>query len=107
MLHTCNKTEIPPKPNKKAVKIILTEIFLTITAETLLIPFVISKKPVIRGLIKLVSIRKNSKTGDKNTHKLERIPLDFKIEITLENITTNPPITKIVLILLVLYMLCY
>ena len=28
ILRTCNKTEIPPKPRKKAVSKMLTEIFL-------------------------------------------------------------------------------
>ena len=52
--------------------------------------------------IKELSICKKLKTEVSTSTKLLKIPLDFKIEITLENITTKPPIIKIVEILLVI-----
>ena len=56
MLSTWSNTEIPPKPSKKAVKIIFIESFLQAIEDIELIPFVISKKPQIRGLINELSI---------------------------------------------------
>ena len=56
ILQTCNKIEIPPNPSKKLVKIILIEISLIAMLEIKEIPLVISKKPVKRGVIKLVLI---------------------------------------------------
>jgi len=72
------------------------EICFVFIREILLIPLVISKKPVIIGLIKEVSICKMLKRGIKSKEKLCNKPLLFKIEITLEKMTTNPPISKIV-----------
>ena len=42
------------------------------------------------------------KIGVSTRIKQFKIPLDFRIDITLENITTNPPIIKIVEMLLVM-----
>ena len=50
--------EIPPKPSKNAVKIRFKESFLQAMEEMVLIPLVISKKPVKSPGIKLVSICK-------------------------------------------------
>ncbi len=72
------------------------EICFVFYKKILLIPLVISKKPVIIGLIKEVSICKMLKRGIKKKKKLCNKPLLFKIEITLEKMTTNPPISKIV-----------
>lgn len=102
ILRTWSNTEIPPNPKRKAVKIILIESFLQAIKEIELIPFVISKKLQIRGVIKEVSICKKLNNGEIQVEKKESNPLDFKMEITLENITTNPPINNIVEILLVI-----
>ena len=59
-------------------------------------PLVISKKPLIKGGAKDVSILNACRIGAKQLDKIWIIPLDFKIDITLENITTNPPISRIV-----------
>ena len=100
ILSTCNKTEIPPKPSKKAVINILIESFLQVILEMLLIPFVISKKPVNKGSIKEGEICIKLKNGVAIISIICVIPLDFKIEIMEEKMTTNPPITKIDFILL-------
>ena len=102
MPHTCKRIEIPPKPNKKEVNIIFIESFLQAILEIEAIPFVISINPLMRGIQKEVSILINSKTGVINIEVLFRIPLDFKIEIILENNTINPPIRKIVEVALVI-----
>ena len=102
ILRTWSNTEIPPNPKRKAVKIILIESFLQAIKEIELIPFVISKKLQIRGVIKEVSICKKLNNGEIQVEKKESNALDFKMEITLENITTNPPINNIVEILLVI-----
>ena len=90
------------------------EICFVFIREILLIPLVISKKPVIIGLIKEVSICKMLKRGIKSKEKLCNKPLSTKnmlynnqtntflnvinmyISEILEKITTNPPISKIV-----------
>ena len=100
ILSTCNKTEIPPKPSKKAVINILIESFLQAILEMLLIPFVISKNPVNSGSIKEGEICVKLKNGVAMISIICVIPLDFKIEIMEEKMTTNPPITKIDFILL-------
>lgn len=56
MLQTCNKTDIPPKPSKKAEIIMFIESLLEAMQEIELMPFVISKKPLIRGEAKVVSM---------------------------------------------------
>lgn len=61
ILKTCSNTDIPPKPSKKAVNIILIEIFLQAILEIELIPFVISKNPEINGAAKEKSIFRVSK----------------------------------------------
>lgn len=96
MLKTCNKTESPPNPNKIAVTIILKEIFFNFIIEIILIPFVISNKPVKIDAIKLDGIPKKLKMGSNKMQTKFVIPLIFKIEITTENSTTNPPIIRIV-----------
>ena len=100
ILSTCNITEIPPKPSKKAVINILIEIFLQAILEILLIPFVISKNPVNIGSIKEGEICIKLKNGVAVISIICVIPLDFKIEMMEEKMTTNPPITKIDFILL-------
>lgn len=102
ILKTCKNTEIPPKPSRKAVNIRLIEIFLQIMEDITLIPFVISKKPVNRPWAKFISIFKQLKIGLTILVKILKIPPVFNIEITLENITTNPPIRRIVEILLLI-----
>lgn len=56
MLHTCSKTEIPPKPSKNAENIMFIDSFLEAIQEIELIPFVISRKPLIKGAEKALSI---------------------------------------------------
>ena len=102
MLSTCRRIEIPPNPNKNAVKIILRENFLQAILEIVLIPLVISKNPLKRGEIKLVSISRKLNKGEKVIVAMFNKPLAFTIEIILEKITTNPPIKSIVEILLVI-----
>lgn len=102
ILKTCKNTDIPPKPSRKAVNIRLIEIFLQTMEDITLIPFVISKKPVNRPWAKFISIFKLLKIGLTILVKILKIPPVFNIEITLENITTNPPIRKIVEILLLI-----
>ena len=102
ILSTCNKTEIPPKPSKKAVINILIESFLQAILEIVLIPFVISKKPVNSGSIKEGEICIKSKNGVATIPITCVIPLDFKIEIIEEKMTTNPPMTKMDFILLII-----
>ena len=48
------------------------------------------------------SIFRVSKIGAINKANIFKIPLAFKIDITLEKITTNPPINNIVEILLII-----
>ena len=102
ILQTCNKIDIPPKPSKNALKIMLIESFFDAIQDIELIPFVISKKPLIRGAIKSELIPTKLKNGAVKLDTALRIPLDFRIDIILENITTKPPINKIVEILLVI-----
>ena len=100
ILSTCNKTEIPPKPSKNEVINILIESFLQAILEILLIPLVISKNPVNSGSIKEGETCIKLKNGVAMISIICVIPLDFKIEIIEEKMTTNPPITKIDFILL-------
>lgn len=102
ILNTCKKIEIPPKPSKNDVNRILIEIFLQAILEIIWIPFVISNKPVRNPCTKVVSILKKLNTGEIAKLVIEIIPLAFKIDIILEKITINPPIRKIVEILLVI-----
>lgn len=80
---TCNKTDNPPKPSKKAHIIILYEIFLLTTEAIRLLPVV------------------NSIIPDKNGFEYldEKLIISkkliwFNIEIIIENIIINPPITN-------------
>ena len=98
ILSTCNKTEIPPKPSKNEVINILIESFLQAILEILLIPLVISKNPVNSGSIKEGEL----KNGLAMISIICVIPLDFKIEIIEEKMTTNPPISKIDFMLLII-----
>ena len=102
ILKTCNKTDIPPQPSKKAVKIKLIENFLLEMLEIEFIPLVISKNPLINGEAKTESILKTDNIGERTVEKADNIPLDFNIDITLEKITTKPPINKIVEMLFVI-----
>ena len=61
-----------------------------------------SKNPVNMPCIKLVSIFKILKTGDRAMVIILVIPLAFKIDIMLENNTIKPPIISIVEILFVM-----
>ena len=66
------------------------------------IPLVISKIPVKILEMKVVSILKRFVIGVKQVVNKFNIPLDCRIEIILEKITTNPPIKRIVEMLLVI-----
>lgn len=102
ILSTCNKTEIPPKPSKNEVINILIESFLQAILEILLIPLVISKNPVNSGSIKEGETCIKLKNGLAMISIICVIPLDFKIEIIEEKMTTNPPISKIDFMLLII-----
>ena len=102
MLNTCRRTEIPPKPSKNAVIIIFIDNFLKAIFEMIFIPLVISNKPVKIPDIKLVSIFKKLHNGVNISSNISSKWLDLRIDIILENITTNPPIIKMVEILLVI-----
>lgn len=102
ILHTCSKIEIPPKPSKKVDRMILIDSFFDAIHEIELIPFVISKKPLIKGEMKAVSIPKMLNIGENKLDESLSNPLEFSIDIMLEKITTNPPISKIVEMLLVI-----
>ena len=78
------------------------ESFLHAILEILLIPLVISKKPVNIGSIKVGFTFIKLKNGFNIISTKCVSPLDFNIEIIEENRTTNPPITKIDLILLII-----
>ena len=67
-----------------------------------LIPFVISKNPVNSGSIKDGEICIKLKNGVAMISIICVIPLDFKIEIIEEKMTTNPPISKIDFMLLII-----
>ena len=102
ILSTCNKTEIPPKPSKNEVINILIESFLQAILEILLIPLVISKNPVNSGSIKEGETCIKLKNGLAMISIICVIPLDFKIEIIEEKMTTNPPISKIDFMLVII-----
>ena len=102
MLNTCRKTEIPPKPSKKAVKITFKLIALICIEAICLMPFVISSSPVSNGIQKEELILKSFKIGLKNNDNKLNMPLLFKIDIKLEKITMKPPIISIVFVLLVI-----
>ena len=68
----------------------------------LLIPFVISKNPVNSGSIKEGETCIKLKNGVAMISIICVIPLDFKIEIIEEKMTTNPPISKIDFMLLII-----
>ena len=64
ILNTCNKIEIPPKPSKKALIIILVERFLFTILQHKFKPFVNSQIPDAILVIKLGEIPSDLKTGD-------------------------------------------
>ena len=68
----------------------------------MLIPLVISRNPLSKGFAKAGDIFAKLKIGLIISAQKFRMPLDFKIEITLAKITTNPPINKIVEVALVI-----
>ena len=93
MLYTCNNIEIPAKPNKKLVNIILIDIFLHGIVEMPITPLVSSKIPDIKEVQKLKScIPNNLKIGKMILANNSIILLFFKIESITLNKTTNPPI---------------
>ena len=102
ILQTWRSIEIPPKPSKKAVRIILKEIFLQAMEEIIFIPFVISKMPVKNPCMKLVSIFRKESKGFSKIVMLFNMPLALRIDRILENMTINPPIKRIVEMLLVI-----
>lgn len=96
ILRTCKSTEIPPKPSKNDAKIILIDIALIFILEINEMPFVISSMPVSKGVVKSEGICKNEKHGIKKVDNIFARWLTLNIDIITENITTNPPIIKIV-----------
>ena len=72
------------------------EIFFSFIIEIILIPFVISNKPVKTEAIICEGMPKKWQTGSSKIQTKLVIPLIFKIEITTENSTTKPPIIRIV-----------
>ena len=102
MLNTCKNTEIPPKPSRNAVITRLIERFLLLIDEIVWIPFVISNNPVNIPDIKFGSMCKILKIGVMLVHNIFNIPLALSMEMILENITTKPPINKIVEMLFVI-----
>lgn len=102
MLNTCKNTEIPPKPSRNAVITRLIERFLLLIDEIVWIPFVISNNPVNIPDIKFWSMCKILKIGVMLVHNIFNIPLALSMEMMLENITTKPPINKIVEMLFVI-----
>jgi len=100
MLKTCKNIDIPPKPKKNAVNTILTERLAILTLAILEMPIVVSKIAVNDGATKPASIWKNCSTGDMICVQTPMMLLAFKIEIILEKMTINPPIIRIVDVLL-------
>ena len=98
ILKTCNKTDIPPKPSKKLVAMILIDIFFSFIADIKLIPFVISKIPVKNEAISSGGILNFMQIGLEIKLIIPTNLLEFKIEIITENNITNPPIIRIVFI---------
>ena len=95
-LKTWNKIEIPPRPRRKAVIIMFTEIFFKGIFEIILIPFVISKIPVNKELeISFGTLRK-LQIGSKVKEIISVMWEVFNIEIITEKSTINPPIISIV-----------
>ena len=72
------------------------EIFLSFIKDTILIPLVISKRPVKTEAIIFDGMSKKRQTGSSKIHTKSVIPLTFKMEIITENKTTNPPIIRMV-----------
>ena len=65
MLHTCNKTEKPPNPNKKAHRIILVEISFIGIAATKFTPLVNSTIPDKIALLNYIGIPSKESNGLK------------------------------------------
>ena len=70
--------------------------------EIIFIPFVISKMPVKNPCMKLVSIFRKESKGFSKIVMLFNMPLALRIDRILENMTINPPIKRIVEMLLVI-----
>lgn len=98
MLKTWSNTEIPPKPSKKAHSTIFIEIFFVAIDVIRDTPFVSSIIPDIIGLANDIGTLSNFKIGYKMYDITSNILLLFNMDITTENITTNPPIIIIVLL---------
>lgn len=96
ILITWSKTEIPPKPKRKAVSIILIDICFIFMFEIKLIPFVISNIPVNKELEMFSGTFTNLHTGLNISDTKLVNPLALKIEMITENSTTKPPIIRIV-----------
>ena len=96
ILKTCSSTENPPKPNKKLADIILIESDFICTFETRFTPFVNSIIPDNIGFINLSGKWIMRAIGDSIAVNPSKIPLWFNIDMITENITTKPPIIKIV-----------
>ena len=105
ILQTWSKMDIPPNPSKKAVNIILVDIFFVSILEILFIPFVISNIPNKRGSIKEISILKKLNIGTKSKEEYFIILVEDRIAVIIENTTIKPPIKKIVEIEFVILLL--
>lgn len=102
ILYTCKKTEIPPKPSRNAERIIFMLIVFIGIIEICLIPLVISSIPVRMGVQKFVSRFSSLNIGELIRVNVLKIPLVFSIDIMLEKMMINPPIIRIVFVLLVM-----
>ena len=92
MLYTCNKTEIPPNPNKKADKMILIEMALQEIIDICFTPLVSSIIPAKRAVEKRPSeIPNKFKIGDKSLLPKARKCVSDKIDKMTLNKTTKPP----------------
>ena len=96
MLKTCNSTEIPPNPSKKLDDTMFTDIAFICVFATKLTPFVSSIIPDRIGFISSAGKPIEQRIGESIKDIPLKIPLWFNIDITTENITTKPPIIKIV-----------
>ena len=102
ILYTCKNTEIPPKPSRNAERIMFILIDFMGIIEICLIPLVISNIPVKMGVQKLVSKFNILNMGELISVNVLKIPLVFSIDMMLEKMIINPPIIRIVFVLLVM-----
>ena len=96
MLKTWSNTEIPPNPSKNADKMTFWDIFFILTVAIKFTPFVSSNIPQSKGSISFVSKPKVLKKGKSSRPICSNICRLLKIETKTENITTYPPIRRIV-----------